>query len=339
MTELRAAIARLLEDPLDALLARSILGSDDPDAITGRVAGFVADAMGRRVAACPLFIQSVGAVFGLDLDDGSRVAIKVHALADGRQRGFGSSGELAAVYDAQEELAAAGLPCARVLVPPRPFAPGAEAAVLAWLDAPAPDDAHAPSTRRALAEGLARIAALGRSLSPAVQHRLPRSRLPATVFALPHNALFNLDAPGGEWIDARARRARAILDEAGPPAVMHTDFSCANIRVAGGAIAALYDMDSVAWIDEPRCVASAAVHFTYTGENWTWPSRDEARAFAAGYEAARGRPFTVAERRRLDAGAIHAMAYTARCEHGLGEPRRAMGDALAAAPDDYLSGI
>ncbi len=74
------------------------------------------------------------------------------------------------------------------------------------------------------------------------------------------------------------------------------------------------------------------------GERWTWPSRDEARAFVADYEAARGRPFTGAERRRLDAAAIHAMTYTARCEHGTGAPFRPMGDALAAAPDAYLCG-
>jgi len=106
--------------------------------------------------------------------------------------------------------------------------------------------------------------------------------------------------------------------------------------VAGGAVAAVYDMDSVAWIDELRCVASVAVHFTYTGERWTWPSRDEARAFVVDYEATRGRAFTAAERRRLDAAAIYALAYTARCEHGIADSDRAMCALLAAAPDAYF---
>jgi hypothetical protein len=101
-----------------------------------------------------------------------------------------------------------------------------------------------------------------------------------------------------------ARAARAVLDEVAPvPVVMHTDFSCANVHVVDGAIAAVFDMDSVAWIDEARCVASVAVHFTYTGDTWQWPSRDETRAFVAEYEAARG-PFTTAEHRRIDGARV-----------------------------------
>ena len=79
----------------------------------------------------------------------------------------------------------------------------------------------------------------------------------------------------------------------------------------------MYDIDSVCRIDEPRCLASMAVHYTYTGDGWTWPSREEAAAFVAAYESARGKRFTAAERARLNAGAIYALAYTARCEHSI----------------------
>ncbi|HET9991769.1 MAG TPA: hypothetical protein VFQ65_24740, partial [Kofleriaceae bacterium] len=65
------------------------------------------------------------------------------------------------------------------------------------------------------------------------------------------------------------------------------------------------------------------------------PSREQARAFVAAYEVARGRPFERAERTRLDAAAIYALAYTARCEHGHARPG-AMSAALAAAPDRYF---
>jgi hypothetical protein len=79
---------------------------------------------------------------------------------------------------------------------------------------------------------------------------------------------FDFNAPGAEWIDTRARSTRVVLDQTPERAVvMHTDFSAANVRVSRGAIAAVYDMDSVARIDEMRCLASAAVHFTYTGES------------------------------------------------------------------------
>ena len=85
---LREAIGALLEDPLDRILARSILGTDDADAIASQVTDFVARQLGRAIVGCPLFIQSVGAVFGLDLDDGTRVAMKIHAFGEltGRAR-------------------------------------------------------------------------------------------------------------------------------------------------------------------------------------------------------------------------------------------------------------
>lgn len=96
---------------------------------------------------------------------------------------------------------------------------------------------------------------------------------------------------------------------------MHTDISCANIIVADGAVTAAYDMDSIAWIDELRCLGSVAVHFTYTGdESSTLPAADEARAFIADYEFARGVVFTARDHARIDAAMIYAMAYTARCE-------------------------
>jgi hypothetical protein len=322
---LRDAIAALLEDPLDQTLARSILGTTDASAIADRVSRYVAAQLGRTIVGCPLFIQSVGAVFGLDLDDGTRVALKVHTFGD-QLRSFRSLAELDAVYAAHAELAAAGFPCARVVVPPRWFDGHAAAAITAWLDPGKPDDPGAPSTRRALATMLARSAELGAALT-APDH-LPRATLPTTgVFPPPHNALFDFTAPGGEWIDERARRARAILDEPAPLVVLHTDPSCANVRVVDGALAAVYDMDSVAWIDEHRCVASAAIHFTYTGEpGWRWPTRDEALAYVADYEAARGRAL---DRRRLEAAMIYAMAYTSRCELGI-SGGGAMTQALAA---------
>jgi hypothetical protein len=206
---------------------------------------------------------------------------------------------------------------------------------MSFVDAGAADDPHAPSTCRALAEMAAELAARARELP--VPDALPVARLPATLLPAAHNALFDLAAPGGEWIDARAARARAVLDRGEHMTVMHSDFSCANVRVVGGRVAAIYDMDSVCWIDEARCVASMAVHFTYAGDPpWTWPSRDEARAFVAAYEAARGRPFDRAERARLDAAAIYALAYTARCEHGHPGNAGAMRAILADAPDAYF---
>jgi hypothetical protein len=96
-------------------------------------------------------------------------------------------------------------------------------------------------------------------------------------------------------------------------------------------------MDSLALEEEMRGLASTAVHHTYAGvEGETRTTRDEARGFVADYEAARGQPLTGAERARLNAAAVYALAYTARCEHS-GDPSGArvegsMRAHLRAAP-------
>src|SRR5262245_21590857 len=141
MAPLREAIAALLRDPLDVVLARSILGTDDAAEIAERVEAFVGEAMGRAIAGCSTFTQSVGAVFVVELDDGARVVVKAHAIGGARLREPASIEALAAVYAAQEAMAGAGFPCARVLAPPRAW-PGGAAAVMAHLDAPAADDPH-----------------------------------------------------------------------------------------------------------------------------------------------------------------------------------------------------
>ena len=167
-----------------------------------------------------------------------------------------------------------------------------------------------------MAEMLAEIARVATPLRDTPM--LAVSRLPDELWPAPHNVLFDLATPGGEWIDERARMARAVLDASLPaPIVLHTDFSAANVRVREGRICAIYDMDSVALVDEMRGLASTAVHHTYTGaeRQQSVTSREQARAFVADYEVARARALTSFERERLNAAAIYAMAYTARCEH------------------------
>jgi len=334
MTTLRDAIATLLQDPLDVVLARSILGTADVETIASRVEGFVRAQLGRSVAACSTFTQSVGAVFDLDLDGGGRVVLKAHPVGAAAPRPV-SLEELEAVYQVQAGLAGAGFPCARVLVAPRAW-PGGAAAIMSFVGVPHADDPHTPAVRRAMAEGLARTVDLGRGFDAT---RLCREELPAaSLFPPPHNALFDLGAPGGDWIDARARAARSVLDGLPERAVvMHGDFSGANVLVSNDEIAAVYDMDSVVFMDEMQCLARTAVHFTYRGDlRWTLPTRDEAIAFVEDYVAARGRSLDRAEKARLDAAAIYAMAYTARCEHGLRMENGEMCAALPAAPDAYF---
>ncbi len=335
MPSLRDAIAALLADPLDVVLARAILGRTDVDGIAAAVETFVAGALGGGIVDCPLFSQSVGAVFVLEVDDGRRVVLKAHPLGE-QLRPPASLAALGAVYRAQEHLASRGFPCARVLVAPRPWPAGA-AAIMSHLDAPPAADVHDAATRRIMAETLWRSAELAADLADPA---LPESTLPTgALFPPAHNALFDLAAPGGEWIDARARAARTVLDAIPErPVVIHTDVSGANVRVAGGAAVAVFDMDSIARADEMRVLASAAVHYTYTGgPGSTLPSAAEAAGFVADYLRARGRPLDPAEHTRLDAAAIYAMAYTARCEHALTPGGGTMCATLRTAPDRFFS--
>jgi Ser/Thr protein kinase RdoA (MazF antagonist) len=334
-------VVALLRDPFDVQLARWIFGTTDPLAIAGRVERFCRDRLDSEVVRCEEFIQSVGAVFVLGLKSGERVVLKFHVLDDARWATAGSLAALQAVYDVQSHLAARGVPCAAVLQEPAAWEGGAVAA-MAYLDGSEAGDAREPPVRQAMARMLVELARVAAPLRDTPM--LPVWRLPEGLWPLPHNVLFDLTTPGGEWIDGRARQARAVLDTSSPaPILFHTDFSAANVRVRAGRVCAIYDTDSLALVDEMRALASTAVHHTYTGtEHVERTTRAQARAFVADYVAARGHPLTPLERERLDAAAVYSMAYTARCEHsGDPEGRNILGSMravlLEAPPTGYLS--
>ncbi|HLL22955.1 MAG TPA: phosphotransferase [Kofleriaceae bacterium] len=325
---LQERVDALLRDPYDARLARSILGTVNSREICARVEAFV----GVPIDACMFVSLSIGAVFGLVLEDGARVVVKVHAFEPSREAGFPDLAALDAVYAAQAELHAVGVPCAAVVQMPVPFGSGA-AAVMAYLEPHAPDPPHHAGVRRALAALAAQIVEQGRSLVSRM--RLPRRGLSPDLYPAPHNALFDFTTPDGGWIDDRARAARQVLDRPRhvTSVVAHGDLSCANVIVSGGRVTNVFDVDSVCWLDELRHVASAAVYFTYTGEaGWTWPSRDDARAFVEDYAAARAWTPTLADREVMNAYAIYALAYTARCAGATST----IAQTLASAADDYL---
>src|SRR6185436_18821553 len=191
-------VVTLVRDPFDAELAASIFGTADPLAIAQRVERFCRDQVGGRIASCQEFTQSVGAVFVLGLESGERIVLKFHSLGQGRLGTAGTLPALIAVYGVQGQLARLELPCAAVLRPPVAFEGGA-VATMAFLDGSGADPASEPGVRRAMAEMLALIsrAAIRLGDTPA----LPVSRLPDELWPVPHNVLFDLTAPGGEWID------------------------------------------------------------------------------------------------------------------------------------------
>jgi hypothetical protein len=322
----RDAIDALLGDPADRVLARSIFGTDDPVAIATNIEAYT----GRfgPVTTCHLFTQSVGAVFDLEIEtravfdleiETRRIVLKVHGHGS-RWGAVSSPDALAAVSHVQRELARSGFPCADVIDGPTPFMNGS---IVAMTHITGPlHDPHTPAMRTAMA------ALLHESMTRTSRYRdhphLPAWSLPRDeIFPAPHNALFDFHVAGGEWIDAVAKDARARMRDDNVIAV-HTDLSAANVRFDGARIVCVYDMDSIALTGEMRILANTVVHFTYTGDAWTWPTSEEIAAFIDDYAIARGAKLTIAERAQLEACMTYSLAYTARCEHALDPDGRAL---------------
>jgi aminoglycoside phosphotransferase (APT) family kinase protein len=265
------------------------------------------------------FECSIGALFGVRLRDGRRVALKVHVRV--------AEDYLDAMQRVQSHLAARGFPC------PRPLARRGAATVEEWVDHGSYRDAHEPGVRRAMAATLARLHALARE-----QEARPRRAFlveqESSLWPTPHNALFDFGATadGAEWIDEVAREARAARGAAGETVVGHTDWSVKHLRFDDGLRpTVVYDWDSLHTGLEPHLVGIAAATFTYTEHLpvEVWPEPAEARAFLDEYEQARGTPFARDERRAAEAAAVYSSAYGARCTHAVG------GDAAAGPLPAY----
>jgi hypothetical protein len=291
----------------DPKVERSIFGTADPDAIWEQVLEVSPEA-----ESCFAFRVSIGAMFGIELRDRSRIALKIHT-------GAYPESYLAAAQSVQEHLWRCGFPC------PQPLGVRGQATLEEWKDDGVYRDAHEPEVRRALAAALVRMIELTDELQPVP--RLERGfSFPAPAEALwpkPHNVLFDFEATaaGAEWIDDIARAARRIRDESvGREVVAHGDWVANHVRFDGERPCVAYDWDSLETDREPNLLGCSAATFTYMEHLPVerQPTADETRAFIADYEVARGRPLTPEERRATHAAAVYVRAYATRCEHAVG---------------------
>ncbi len=250
----------------DAPIERSIFGTDDPEAIWAQVLALCPDAVD-----CFAFEVSVGALLGLRLAGGERIALKVHVNS-----AFG--GYLAAMQAVQERLWRLGFPC------PRPLGVRGRATLEEWRDDGEYLDGHDPAVRRALAALLARLLDLGRRLEPGPELVPFFPRAGGPLWPTPHNVLFDFEATaaGAGWIDEIARAARARRD-AGPGdlVVGHHDWTVKHVRFDGLRPTVVYDWDSASADLEPVFAGEAAANFTYTEHLPVelWPTVAEALAF------------------------------------------------------------
>jgi hypothetical protein len=291
----------------DPKVERSIFGTADPEAIWEQVRETCPDALG-----CFAFKVSIGALFGLELRDGSRVALKIHTSAY-------STEYLAAAQAVHEHLWRRGFPC------PRPLGVRGRATVEEWRDEGVYRDGHVPEVRRALAAALARLIELTDELRPLpqLQRGFAFPRRVTQLWPTPHNVLFDFEATSGgaEWIDEIAGAARVVRDERiGREVVGHGDWVANHVRFDGIEPCVAYDWDSLETDREPNLLGCAAATFTYNEQLPVElePSVEETRAFLADYEAARGATLTADEVRAAHAAAVYVRAYATRCGHAVG---------------------
>jgi hypothetical protein len=283
---------------------RSLFGTDNWDEIWRQVREVCPEA-----DECFAYGVSVGALFGLRLRDGSRIALKIHA-------GRFDDAYLEAVQKVQVRLVEAGFPC------PRPLGVRGRATLEEWLDEGQYRDAHDPGVRRVMAGHLARLCELASALHP-LSGMEPYRPADPPLWPVPHWPIFDFDATtsGAEWIDDIAARAVEVRNANAERIVIgHGDWSVKHFRFDGLRPTVIYDWDSLNADFEAVFAGGAAATFTYTDDpqGELWPSLEEALAFLDEYQEAREDPFTAEEDRAVRAAVVYTRAYSARCAHSVG---------------------
>jgi hypothetical protein len=287
----------------DARIERSIFGTDDPRAIWTQVLEACPDALD-----CFAFEVSVGALFGLRLRDGSRIALKVHV-------GRVETRYLEAVQRVQEHLAARGFPC------PKPLGVRERVTLEEWRDEGVYRDAHEPEVRGVVAGQLAELFRVTDELQPPPGLEPYVAPPDAPLWPVPHNVLFDFEATAGgaEWIDEIAAAAKPVRDaRVGRLVIGHGDWTVKHFRFEGLRPTVIYDWDLNTDF-ETVFVGGSAATFTYTEHLpvSVWPTLEEAAAFLEEYEQARTQPFAPEERAAARAAAVYSRAYSARCTHAV----------------------
>jgi len=298
----------------DLTVERSVFGTTDSIRIAKAVLDFVGAWLGTSVTNCLFYESGMGCVFGLTLDDGRDIVLKGQPPSLRLDR-------LEAAQRVQAHLADHGFPAPRPILRPAAFAHG-YATAEEWRERGEYRNPHQPAVRIALARLLADIARLGDEVeSLGLRRTWLGKHEGGTLWGRPHSSLFDFEATtaGAEWIDALAAQAQPLLwAPTGNDAVGHADWQAKHVRFDGNEPNAVYDWDSLVYDTEAIIVGSAAHSFTMHSPLCPLPiapSLEEARAFVAAYEEARGRQFAGEERRTLASALTYSMAYTSRCEH------------------------
>ena len=316
-------------------MERLVFGTEDETEIADVIARFAKTQLGSAIRETLFERTSVGVVVGLELEDGRRVVVKAHQP---RQR----IEFLRTVFETQQYLADQEFPCPRPVIPPTPMGEGF-ATVEELVEVGFFADPHQPFIREAIAKALARLVELTRPLGapPALRHawslRDGEGLWPPTA----HSPIFDFaaTAEGAEWIDELASEAKARIPVDDEELIVHSDWSGKHFRFNDdGEITVVYDWDSLGLRTELQALGIAAATFTSNFEMDLFyaPAPDEVTVFIEEYAQARPVPLSKNEVLGAHAVAAYLMAYTARCEHALGN-RGHFNEALARFGSAYLA--
>ena len=312
-TDVTSALSTALQRSDGSLLLDEIFGTDVSHTDAAASIVDIASVAGRPVGVKLVRLGS-GIVVGFDLAEGSSVVVKVHRPH--------IVARLGAVLRAQRELTAAGVPVPESLVHEAiPVGSGA-ATIESWLAHGDTVDVRPAPRRQAIAE--CAVAITG-ALTPVENYG---ALAPGWTgrFPPPHSPIFNFDATaaGAGWIDELADvaldvKVRLVDTHDRSTVAGHGDLRPENVLLDARGVSAVYDLDSLVLDAEPWLVGGVARAFS---TNWSLsdpmlPTVNEISAYVNDYELARGTGFTDDERLLAAAGTLHALAYSARCEHSL----------------------
>jgi hypothetical protein len=299
----------------------AIFGSADPAHIAREIEGLCVATLRSPPREALFYQSSIGAVAGLRLENGQRVVVKSHPPAT-------THAHLREVLRLQSIVGSKIGLAPRVLAGPELLGRGF-AAIEELVDRGSIRDGHDEAARNGLAQSLHAIvdcllAEYERSDLPfSLLFDWPRGRL----WPQPHSKLFDFEATieGAQYIDEVAAKALEHMVPAGRTVIGHGDWRAEHVRFEGNIPVVAFDWDSLCKTREPALVGSAAHMFC---SDWSReghvqaPTMEEARAFVAAYEAARGGAFSREERNLCAATFAYAVAYTCRCGHSTGVDAR-----------------
>ena len=317
---------------------RAVYGTGSVSELRSFLSAYAWDRLGSPIAKVRFRAGRIDAVWGVELDDGRAVVIKVH-------RPPADIDAIAAAGDAQRLLTAANFPCPEPLSGPDEI-DGRVLTAEVLLAGEVPDGRD-PVNRRLLAAGLAWHVDLLRS-RPDLLHRTGSGpswcHYQAGPWPVPHDPIvdFRSTPAGYGWLDTFAQRAadQILAYRDGAEVVVgHADWYAGNAAVAEGALVGTFDWELVADAEAVIAGFTAACYAASSTSGSGLSTPDEAAAFLQDYEAARDVSLTGREQRAACGATAWILAFNARWELALPDGDGDDGANLSLARErgeDYL---